>query len=195
MYENAKTLFQEAAKEKLEKSTISFDEINKKIQPNDLLRNSEKLGIAGSTDEVYELEQESKDIKTRNSDLEGKKHSQTDVPYERDTLPDGQEGVFPVFDAKVEIELPEDLYEGTDREQFRYCNKQLKEQIQNNPELIGSFRKEQIEQIDNERTPSGYTWHHHQQPGKMQLVSTDEHAASGHTGGRVIWGGGQDQRA
>ena len=32
-------------------------------------------------------------------------------------------------------------------------------------------------------TPKGYTWHHHQDKGRMQLVETEIHAKTGHTGG------------
>jgi len=37
-------------------------------------------------------------------------------------------------------------------------------------------------------TPEGYTWHHAQEPGVMQLVDRGVHAATGHTGGYSIWG-------
>ena len=33
------------------------------------------------------------------------------------------------------------------------------------------------------RTPDGFTWHHHQEAGLMQLISTDLHNAVRHTGG------------
>lgn len=36
----------------------------------------------------------------------------------------------------------------------------------------------------------GYTWHHSEIPGKMQLVETKVHVQSGHTGGNLIWCGG-----
>jgi len=32
-------------------------------------------------------------------------------------------------------------------------------------------------------TPEGYTWHHHQDRGLMQLVDTEVHAKTGHNGG------------
>jgi RHS repeat-associated protein len=38
------------------------------------------------------------------------------------------------------------------------------------------------------RTPTGYTWHHNQELGVMQLVERNVHAATGHTGGFAIWG-------
>lgn len=36
-----------------------------------------------------------------------------------------------------------------------------------------------------ERTPEGYTWHHHQDGTTMQLVPRDIHAQTGHTGGFI----------
>ncbi|MDD2507559.1 MAG: HNH endonuclease [Aliarcobacter skirrowii] len=176
----------------------SFDEVNKKMSPNELLKSSENFGISGDKSEINNIEQEvedgSKKIKTRNEDLEGREHPVTGVPYEKDTLRDGREGVFPKFPSIAEVQLPEELYQETDAKQFRACNEDLKEQIKNNPELRAKFTPEQIEQIENGRTPSGYTWHHHQQDGKMQLVETEVHDKSGHTGGKVLWGGGQENR-
>ena len=39
-----------------------------------------------------------------------------------------------------------------------------------------------------EETPPDYVWHHHQDPGRMQLVEVGPHKATGHTGGFSIWG-------
>jgi hypothetical protein len=172
----------------------SFDEINKKMSPSELLKSSESFGISGDKSEIDNIENESKKIKTINEDLEGKEHPVTGVPYEKDTLPDGREGVFPKFPNIAEVQLPEELHQATDAKQFKACNEDLKEQIKNNPELRAKFTPEQIEQIENGRTPSGYTWHHHQQDGKMQLVPTDIHDKSAHTGGKALWGGGQANR-
>jgi hypothetical protein len=36
-------------------------------------------------------------------------------------------------------------------------------------------------------TPKGYTWHHHEDLGRMQLVSTEVHEAHGHFGGVSVW--------
>jgi hypothetical protein len=41
---------------------------------------------------------------------------------------------------------------------------------------------------EKERIP-GLTWHHHQVPGKMQLVPTNVHKVN-HLGGNSLWGGG-----
>jgi hypothetical protein len=36
-------------------------------------------------------------------------------------------------------------------------------------------------------TPTGYTWHHHEDLGRMQLVKTSAHADEDHSGGVSIW--------
>jgi hypothetical protein len=68
------------------------------------------------------------------------------------------------------------------------ANEKLKGAIENDPELRDQFTEEQPEQIRNGETPDGYTWHHHQEPGKMQLVKSDIHANARHTGGYALWG-------
>lgn len=138
------------------------------------------------------------EIHTRNESLEGDRHPITGVPFERKTVEDsdGNEvtGVFPEFDSDFDAQLPEDLYEASDKEQFAECNKQLKEAVEKDPELAKRFTPEQLEQIKNGDTPDGYTWHHNEEKGKMQLVDSDIHAKTGHTGGKTIWGGGNDNR-
>ena len=104
------------------------------------------------------------------------------------------EVVVPQFDSKYDAQLPEDKLKSTDREQFKECNAQLKEEVANNKDLRSQFDDEQIEQIENGDTPDGYTWHHDADVGKMQLVDTEVHQKTGHTGGRSIWGGGTDNR-
>ena len=42
--------------------------------------------------------------------------------------------------------------------------------------------------------PDGYVWHHNEECGKIQLVEYDLHAHTGHTGGRSVWGGGNENR-
>lgn len=138
------------------------------------------------------------EIHTRNESLEGDRHPITGVPFERKTVEDsdGNEvtGVFPEFDSDFDAQLPEDLYEASDKEQFAECNKQLKEAVEKDPELAKRFTPEQLEQIKNGDTPDGYTWHHNEEKGKMQLVDSDIHAKTGHTGGKTIWGGGNENR-
>ena len=73
-------------------------------------------------------------------------------------------------------------------------NQDLKNKVEFNQELRNKFDEIQLEQIMNGETPDGYTWHHNAEVGKMQLVDTETHQKTGHTGGRKIWGGGKQCR-
>ena len=144
------------------------------------------------------VEESPRSIKTINDGLAGQNHPETGVPYvEKEVVTDTGEkvkGVFPQFESKVDIQLPEDLQQVPDRTQFAECNKQLQEKVANNPELRSQFTEDQLADIEDGYTPEGYTWHHNEEIGKMQLVDTDIHSQTRHTGGRNIWGGGTENR-
>lgn len=137
-------------------------------------------------------------IITRNESLENDVHPITGVAFEKETivLPNDEtiEGVFPKFPHVYEAALPEDLYLQDDRTQFKECNAQLYQSMEQNPVLKAQFTKIQIEQthqgISNGTTANGYVWHHDSSTGKMQLVDSEIHEKTGHTGGRSLWGGG-----
>lgn len=175
-----------------------FDERDKDKSPVDELKDSEKDQRIPEFAEDEPSEKISYEIHTRNESLEGDRHPMTGVKFERKTVEDadGNEvtGVFPEFDSKFDAQLPEDKLQASDKEQFDECNRQLKEAVDNDPDLASQFTPEQLEQIQNGDTPDGYTWHHNEEKGKMQLVDADTHAQTGHTGGRAIWGGGTDNR-
>lgn len=132
--------------------------------------------------------------KTDCQDKEGTT-SECGVPYERKTIEYKGvkiEGVFPVFESTFNTELDERDYQSSNCKQFSECNKKLKEAVENDPDLKSQFSEEQIEDIENVRTPRGYTWHHTEEPGRMQLVKTEDHdkriGGAAHTGGNSIWG-------
>lgn len=139
---------------------------------------------------------------TRNEGLEGEVHPITGIPFQRRLieLPSGEvaEGVFPEFEAVFEARIPEAFFKETDYKQFKICNEQLYHSIERNSDLKGKFTEEQIEQIrdglSDGTAPDGYVWHHDAEPGKIQLVDFETHANTGHTGGRTVWGGGNDNR-
>lgn len=138
------------------------------------------------------------ELNTRNSALEGQTHPETGVPFERKTvtMQDGTkaEGVFPQFDSVLDVYLPEELYQATDAKQFAECNRQLKERCDTDPKFREQFSERQLEYIDSGRIPNGYTWHHNEDTGKMQLVNYEQHWRTGHTGGQSVWGGGSENR-
>lgn len=98
----------------------------------------------------------------------------------------------PDFKFIYETELSKENYENSNAKQFRECNANLKEAIQISPNLKAKFTSEQISDIENHDTPRGYTWHHNEEPGKMQLVKTEDHdqciGGAPHTGGNALWG-------
>lgn len=52
------------------------------------------------------------------------------------------------------------------------------------------FDDDQLKAIEKERGKiPGYTWHHHQDFSRMQLVKTFEHGKTGHVGGSKMWFG------
>lgn len=148
--------------------------------------------------EAVEASKDIRTIKTIRDDLAGKTNEETGIPYvekvvETDTG-EKVKGVFPVFDSKFEAHLPDELLKATDKAQFAECNKQLSKAIENDPKLKEKFSAEQIEQIKNGDTPDGYTWHHNEEKGKMELVDSKIHNDTRHTGGKSIWGGGSEYR-
>lgn len=136
-------------------------------------------------------------IKCINEHLEGKEHI-TGVKFERKIVDDGEgnlkEGVFPQFKSEFDAVLLRDEYKSTDSVQFTSANKQLKEAVANDSDLAKKFTPQQLEMIEAGRTPRGYTWHHSEKLGILQLVDTNIHSKTAHTGGRSIWGGGTENR-
>ncbi|WP_185971062.1 HNH endonuclease [Alkalicoccobacillus porphyridii] len=136
----------------------------------------------------------------RNGNLGGEAHPVTGVPFvEKEfILTDGTEhsAAFPAFNSFHDVQLPEDQYLQSDRVHFAYANNDLATAIAEDPKLADELRltSTDISILQNGDTPSGYSWHHSEDPGKMQLVNTEDHINTGHTGGREIWGGGTENR-
>ncbi|OYD07747.1 HNH endonuclease [Paludifilum halophilum] len=113
--------------------------------------------------------------------------SKVTVPYEKG---------FPNFEQwkSAELDLPEQLWLSSDAKQFTYLNKKLYILTQKNPDLGSKFTDDELKLLKRGKTPSRFTWHHHQDKGRMQLVDRYIHSKAGHTGGREIWGGGKERR-
>ena len=158
-------------------------------------------GLIGQLDAIHHSSLESVTarneifLKTRNWELAGDVHPETGVSFVKDTvqLSDGtvREGVFPEFTATYETTLSDDLLKATDYQQSQYSNEQLLDAVEGDPSLKKQFNETQLQQIGEAETPDGFTWHHHQETGRMQLVDTITHLRTGHTGGKEIWGGGR----
>ncbi len=129
----------------------------------------------------------------RNSALAGLKHPETGVEFAEKYIlqEDGVtviKGVFPKFESSFTTKLPSNLYTAENTTQFAQCTADLAKAIESDASLAEKFSAKQLEQIAKGDIPSGYTWHHNEEEGVMQLVDTATHAKTAHTGGNAIWG-------
>ena len=175
------------------------DELStEEVENNTPTSNSENFTNTTDVNSNETEEDSPRTIKTINDVLVGQNHPETGVPYlEKEVVTDTGEkvkGVFPQFDSKIDVQLPENMEQAPDRTQFAECNKQLAERVAKDPELRSQFTEDQLADIEDGYTPEGYTWHHNEEKGKMQLVDSDIHSQTRHTGGRNIWGGGTENR-
>jgi hypothetical protein len=98
---------------------------------------------------------------------------------------------FPVFDpyVKLETRISGDLSSMSREQHIVEATKQLHIDIQSGKVSGTIFDKIQLDKIaDGVRKIPGYTWHHHQETGRMQLVPESIHRWVGHVGGNDLWG-------
>ena len=183
--------------------TDSMKSITKAFKDMDKVSSNKiKSGVIGKDvkpkffDKMDEKEIKPRHISTINENMKGK--SINDVKYDSKEIKlngEKYEGVFPQFKSKIDIYLPKELQKASDAEQMRYCTKEVAKRVDRDPNFAKKFTPRQLEQIrKGEPRISGLTWHHNEEPGKMQLVDADKHSAARHTGGRSLWGGGSDSR-
>ena len=107
--------------------------------------------------------------------------------------------------VKVEVNINNDIkvqnkgIENMSRlEHFKAATRELKNIMQSKADSLGislekqlkneGFNEKQISDIINERaTINGYTWHHDEKIGKLQLVDEDLHSNARHNGGFSLW--------
>ncbi|UGW84617.1 HNH endonuclease [Bacillus velezensis] len=121
-------------------------------------------------------------INLRMGHLKNDVHPVTKVPYDKDG--------FPIFESKHTLTLNKADFKKSRDQHFDKLNKQLYKQIEEDPSLIKKLDLNEDDLLDLQDgiTPEKYTWHHHQTPGKMELVDRVIHAKTGHTGGYKNWG-------
>jgi len=105
----------------------------------------------------------------------------------------------------IDIRLkPQDLFGKNDLADFQAANRVVKDdevalpdiqvQVRGEPEGVTISMTEYFQNPNGSKPPLGWTWHHHQETGRMQLVRTDWHGATNHTGGSTIWGASAGER-
>jgi hypothetical protein len=101
----------------------------------------------------------------------------------------------PIFDdvAKFDTRLQKEQYEmSSSKSHMKAAALQLKIAIEKGQINPNTFTADQLGAIKsgNYKVP-GYTWHHHQDVGRMQLISEQIHKnAKPQTGGAKVWKGG-----
>lgn len=176
-------------------ATVKEDHEFRKLTEKEKLYLNENTNLSETSIENIRVDAEGKyHLKCRNEELSGKKHDITGVKFvEKTIIVDCVEiiVVVPEFAATFECQIPAEMWGSSDREIFKNCTEQLRDYLESHPDMKSQFNEQQLEQIMNgEPYIKGYTWHHSEIPGKMQLVETKIHAMSGHTGGNSIWCGG-----
>lgn len=114
--------------------------------------------------------------------LAGKKHPVTGVEFD--------EKGFSIFDSKYDMQLDPKDYLKSRKTHLSRASKKLYEDAMKDNNLKKLFTDEEIKKFKKGEVPKDYTWHHHQEPGKMQLVDKYIHKKTGHDGGFSIWGPG-----
>lgn len=99
-------------------------------------------------------------INIRNGYLAGNVHPKTGVPFDSDGFPDFKDHLYKDGINEVMITPTGDRLADV--------------AAANNAASYSS-------------TPKNYTWHHHQNTGRMQLVKSVVHLKTGHTGGYKLW--------
>uniref|UniRef100_UPI0013FDF237 HNH endonuclease n=2 Tax=unclassified Pseudoalteromonas TaxID=194690 RepID=UPI0013FDF237 len=105
---------------------------------------------------------------------------------------------FPIFNSKFDVTL-DASHLGTQKhgKHFQAANESIRKALIDDPSLAKKMNLTPMQHKFFMKSPSvqskppGLTWHHHQDLGKMQLISSIEHKTFlPHTGGMSIWGGG-----
>ncbi|MEX1027031.1 MAG: HNH endonuclease [Candidatus Paceibacterota bacterium] len=100
---------------------------------------------------------------------------------------------FPIFDdvARVDLHISSAQVAGRNyRSQMRAATRALRAELESGAIPASRFTPEQLRAIRGGRNKiPGFTWHHHQDIGRMQLVPEGIHADVGHIGGFEMWYG------
>jgi hypothetical protein len=99
---------------------------------------------------------------------------------------------FPVFNSYFDMTLDNCDLMRSRPTHFSRASKKFYEEIQRNPAKKAALNltQEEIDLFAQGKVPQRFTWHHHQDTGRMQLVDFGEHDPIYHGGGYSIWGPG-----
>ena len=123
------------------------------------------------------------DSKLKNVKLAGQRHSKTGIVFDTKG--------FPIFDKYVKYDTKIQFHFSVvrnDKKHLRAATRSLREDIKDGKIDKKIFSSNQLEDIMAGRDSiEGYTWHHHQDIGRMQLIPKEIHKKTGHIGGMEMW--------
>jgi len=119
------------------------------------------------------------DISGPNVKLAGKRHPKTGVVFDQRGFPIFDD--LAIFDTKISREV---FFESNQRKpHFRTATKSLRSAIEKGQVSKSLFNEKQLKQIEKGAPKiEGYTWHHHQDPVRMQLIPQELHNKTNHIG-------------
>jgi hypothetical protein len=117
--------------------------------------------------------------------LAGQRHPETGVVFD-------QRG-SPIFDNDTAYDTRftgSEFGQASYQTQMRMASRDLRTTIGTNSQLRSQFNSTQLQAIQSGNTEfTGYTWHHHQDSGRMQLVDKTVQGRTGHIGGEAMSSG------
>ena len=148
-------------------------------------------GTKGTGNAVHRSEID--EVIKNNDDKDGNLINRSIVPKGYDSVEEFKEvvGLTETYsNTKTKMRLDKNLHISPDEAQFKECTRKLKEAIDSGKISKELFSPDQLAQINAGKARiKGLTWHHHQVPGKMQLVISKVHKVN-HLGGNKLWGDG-----
>lgn len=118
----------------------------------------------------------------KNVKLANQSHPKTGVPFDSKGFPNFEKDVK--YDTRINTK---EFRSKGSTGQMRLATKDLAEAIQKGQVRKSSFNTEQLRAIEKgESKIPDYTWHHHQDTGRMQLIREDIHRRTGHIGGEAM---------
>ena len=117
-----------------------------------------------------------------NVKLAGQAHPKTGVVFDNKG--------FPIFDqySAYDTRIPADQFNSMSyTQQMQAASRDLANAIDNGQIPASKFTPKQLQQINSgAKKIDDFTWHHHQDAGRMQLVPEDYHNKTGHMGGNSM---------
>ena len=112
--------------------------------------------------------------------MAGKKHAKTGVMFDCKG--------FPKFKSIYTVRLPMKYWKKDRDTHFRIASRKLYQKAMKDKKFAKQFTKKELQLFKKGEVPDRFTWHHHQDRGKLQLVLRSIHHKVKHKGGYSIWG-------